>query len=333
MIKIILWIIIPLAFLAILYCIGWIDWSFGKKPLWGVTFSETQTTELGIDWRENYLAILDELKPSLLRLVAYWEIIEPEENNFDFQNLDWQISEAQKRNIKVLLALGHKVPRWPECHQPSWVNNLDHPGTEKATLKLITTIINRYKDNSVILGWQIENEPLWPFFGNCPPPDKNFLKQEIALAKALDPGRPVTITDSGELSFWTETAKLSEVLGTTMYRIVWHKYLGFLKHYYYTPLFYRSRAEFVKKFFGVKKVIVAELQAEPWASENRSLTQMPIQEQYEYFSVKELKRNLEFARRTGLPEIYLWGAEWAWWVKTKHQNNSYWEVIKAALNR
>jgi hypothetical protein len=197
----------------------------------------------------------------------------------------------------------------------------------------VSQTVNRYKNNPAVYAWQIENEPLWPFFGNCPKPSKDFLKQEVALAKTLDPSRPVVTTDSGELSLWFNASGISEILGTTMYRIVWHKKMGFIKHYYYTPLFYRLRAEIVKKIFGLQKVIVAELQAEPWASENRSLAQVPLAEQEKSFGPQELKNNLEFARRTGLSEIYLWGPEWAYWLKTKQNNDSYWQIMKQTMNK
>jgi hypothetical protein len=177
----------------------------------------------------------------------------------------------------------------------------------------------------------VENEPLIDFFGKCPAPNKKFLEKEIALVKSLDARRPIMITDSGELSLWTQSAGLSEILGATLYRTVWHKWLGIVKHYQYNPLFYRLRAELAKRIKGNQKVIIAELQAEPWGSKNRSLTEMPAGEQLKDFSLNDLKGNLEFARKTGLPEIYLWGCEWTWWLKAKQNNSSYWNLMKEAI--
>lgn len=331
--KLMLILIITAVIILILFFVGWLDFSFGKKASWGVTFSELQAQELGLNWKEAYTAILDELNPDLVRLVAYWEVIEKEKGILSYENLDWQVEQASQRNKKVLLTVGHKVPRWPECHQPNWANNLNKQELQDAVLNIVKNTIERYKNEPAIYAWQIENEALWPFFGNCPKPDKNFLKQEVALAKSIDPSRQIVVTDSGELSLWLKSSGISEILGTTMYRIVWHKSMGFIKHYYYTPLFYRLRAEIIKKLKGQQKVIVAELQAEPWASKNRSLADMPIEEQFKCFSVNDLKDNLEFARRTGLPEVYLWGVEWAYWLKTKQNNDQYWKIMQNALSK
>src|SRR3989344_1658627 len=80
----------------------------------GLTFSDFYAErELGLDWRETYRAILDELQPDLLRLVAYWNRIETEPATFDFSALDHQISEAERRSIPVILAVGFRTPRWP----------------------------------------------------------------------------------------------------------------------------------------------------------------------------------------------------------------------------
>jgi len=115
---------------------------------YGVTFSQKFSTELvGDDWRKNYLAILDDLKIKNLRLVAYWDILEPNENKFNFEDLDWQISEAEKRGAKIILAMGLKVPRWPECHIPEWVKG---EGIAGRLIKYEEILINRYKNNKNI---------------------------------------------------------------------------------------------------------------------------------------------------------------------------------------
>ncbi|MCX6790725.1 MAG: beta-galactosidase, partial [Candidatus Gribaldobacteria bacterium] len=313
--------------------VSWVDWSFGKKPVWGATFSRIYAQYLGLDWQEAYLATLDDLKITNLRLIAYWSVSEMQDDKLTFNDLDWQVEQAQSKNVKIILALGQKAPRWPECHQPEWANALSPNQQQAKILEFLTNVITRYQKNPAIIAWQVENEPLIDFFGNCPPPNKNFLKQEIALVKLLDPTRPILVTDSGELSTWREAAGLSEILGTTLYRTVWHPWFGIVKHWQYNPLFYRLRAEMVKKFTKTQKVIIAELQAEPWGTKNRSLTQMPVSEQLKTFKLSDLKGNLEFARKTGLPEIYLWGIEWAYWLKTTQNDSTYWDLMKQTVSQ
>ncbi|MDZ4285493.1 MAG: hypothetical protein U1A23_01035, partial [Candidatus Sungbacteria bacterium] len=43
---------------------------------WGVTFSERYSSRLGLDPRENLHAILQDLRPKNIRLIAYWDNIE-----------------------------------------------------------------------------------------------------------------------------------------------------------------------------------------------------------------------------------------------------------------
>jgi len=322
-------VLIIIGIFCFFYLISWrFDFSRNKQPKLGLTFSQYYAREqLGLDWRKTYLAILNELNPESLRLVAYWQYLEPEDDRFEFQDLDWQIAEAQKRNKKIILVVGHRVPRWPECHAPRWIWNQELRIRNQELLEYIKEVINRYKNNEAIWAWQVENEPLLAAFGRCPKPDREFLKKEIALVKSLDPTRPIIITDSGELSLWWRTAGLSELLGTTLYRKVWNQYVGYFTHFY-PPVFYTLRAWIVKKFFSTQKIIISELQGEPWAPGHQSLAKFPLDEQLEYFSPEDLEKNVEFAKKTGLDEIYLWGAEWWYWLKTKQNNSQFWNEAK-----
>ncbi|MFH0819450.1 MAG: hypothetical protein V1892_00270 [bacterium] len=300
------------------------DFSLGKKPIFGITFSQSYSEYIGLDWRENYLAILDDLGVKNLRLVAYWDRIERTPSSFDFSDLDWQISEAKKRNAKIILAIGRRTPRWPECHAPSWVKGLKTAEEEERLLIMIRKVIGHYHDEETIVSWQVENEPLLNVFGECPKADRNFLKKEVAFVKYLD-SRPVLISDSGELSSWLRTASLSDFFGTTMYRIVWNPWIGYYTHVL-PPSYYYYKAKIVQLLLpNVKKIIISELQAEPWSQQ--PLQTLPIDKQKEIFNVVKLRENIELAKRTGLSEVYLWGVEWWYWLKI-HGEESYWLEAK-----
>lgn len=302
------------------------DYGKNVKPIYGVTFSQVAAQEFGLEGRETYSAILDEIKPDKVRLATYWNQIEGQVGKLDWSYLDWQIKEAEKRGIPVVLAIGRRVPRWPECHDPKW---LPIPVSEQqeATLDWVEAIIQHYHDWDIIEAWQVENEPLLSLFGNCPAPDRKFLEKEIQLVKSLD-NRPIIITDSGELSLWTRTAGLSDILGTTIYRSVWNKYLGYW-HHLYPPAFYYYRAKLAKSK-GAKDVIVSELQAEPWGA-GSSLRNFDLDEVLKHFDAKDFKNNIKFARKAGFKEIYLWGAEWWYWLKL-HGDDSFWQVAKNLRN-
>ena len=307
------------------------DFSGGSEPDWGVTFSRSYALDLQLDWKEAYLAILNDLNVSHIRLSAYWDEIEKEKDVYDFSDLDWQIQEASDREVKIVLAIGRRLPRWPECHDPDWVKHLTTQQANSEILSLLESVINRYRDNEYIVAWQVENEPLFAWFGFCPPPDKKFLKQEIDIVKSIDPTRPVVITDSGELSNWQNAASLADVFGTTLYRIVWNKKLGFWDYWFVPPAFYRYKADITQFLHpNLREVIVTEMQMEPWTLDRR-MTELTKAEQEQSFDLKRFRDNIKYVTKTGFREVYLWGVEYWYWLKERG-DSLMWEEAKKLWN-
>lgn len=289
-----------------------------RKIIWGVTFEKNFAEKLGLDWRLAYLAMLDDLKIKNIRVIARWADIEPQEDKFNFADLDWQVEQAAKREAKIILAAGFKSPRWPECHTPDWVGD-----KKKALLKYIEAVVSRYKNNPAIVAWQVENEPFLPF-GECPKVDAALLDAEIALVKKID-SRPILMTDSGELSFWVSAAKRGDIFGTTMYRWVWNRYLGSYK-YPLPPSFFRVKERITRWFVGQEKqFIVIELQGEPWT--HKQIYEISVEEQLALMPLAEFNETINYAKQTGFSDYYLWGVEWWYYLKEKGEGE-YWERVK-----
>jgi len=314
-------IIVALAIALFIFVSSQIDYSAGE-PEWGVTYSVKYAEELGLDPRTTFLGILDDLKVTNVRLPSYWDRVEKTPGNYYFRELDWLIEEASRRNVKIVLVLGQRQPRWPECHIPGWAENLPRAIREDRLLKFIDAVVQRYQGNDNIAVWQVENEPFLDIFGECEPTTADFVKSEIALTKSLD-DRPVMITESGELSTWLRGAQLADILGVSLYRITWNKYLGYF-YYPIAPDHYHSKIELIAPL--VEKVICTELQVEPWAPDG--ITNMSYEEMIAALPLKKARNNVEFARRVGFPEIYLWGAEWWYYMKEKHGDDTYWQEMK-----
>jgi hypothetical protein len=309
-----------------------------KEISWGVNFSQKHAELLGLNWQECYLALLDNLGTKNVKLATYWDLIEPEKEKYNFEDLDRQIKEAEDRQVKVLLVIGMKTPRWPECHIPEWAKNLNKEEQQEKILKLIEKIVLRYRDRASVGAWQVENEPFFPF-GECPWVDLNFLKEEIKQVQSLDvQKRPVVISDSGEGSFWFTAARLGDVVGTTMYKKVWFSFswekrifpffpekIGFYVSYPLPPAFYWRKAKLIEKIFG-KEVIVVELQAEPWGP--KLLYDSPLEEQEKTMNLEQFQKNIEFAKKTGFDQFYFWGAEWWYWMKEKQNKPDIWNEAK-----
>ncbi len=291
----------------------------------GVHFSPQYAEELGLDWQEAYLAILDDLQVKHLRLSAPWDEVEKVRGAWNFAELDWQIAEASKRDIDIILVLGRRTPRWPECHDPVWLDSLSQELVKAEQLEMVAEVIKRYKNENSIIAWQVENEPMLDSFGECPPADVDLLRREVAVVKNLD-DRPILITDSGELGAWTVPARIGDLFGTTLYRVTHNKFLGYF-YYHLPPAFYNLKARLTAK--DLDEIIISELQGEPWA--RVPMKTMPLEEMKYSMDEERLKIHANYAKKTGLSSAYWWGAEWWYWMKQVKGDDSLWRTAREIM--
>ncbi len=322
-------IILVLLLVALFFFLRGRDFSSEVPPQWGVTISTVYAKQLGLDPKKLFHDIIADLGVKKIRIPLYWQDIEISPGEYDWSLIKDFLLEAEKNNVKVILVLGRRQPRWPECHSPSWLREKTEKEMQKEILRLIKDELQEFKDYPAIEGWQVENEPLLRLFGKCPSPDQSFLKEEMKLVRE-NITKPLIITDSGELSLWLRTSPLTEKLGTTMYRVVWNPLFGFWDYDFVPPGVYTAKAFLVKKLYpNLKDVIISELQAEPWVpDEYSSVVDMPLSLQQEVWSEERFRDTLQYARQTGFQEIYLWGVEWWYWMKEKNNNSEYWEIAK-----
>ncbi len=305
--------------------------TYDKNELrYGVTFSQKKAEELGFDWRAMYLEMMEDLQPKMLRLSAYWDEVEPAKDEYVWADLDWQLEVASQYDTKVVLAVGGRLPRWPECHYPRWAENLTKELREKEVLEYIGEAVRRYRDFKVIGYWQVENEPFLSHFGECPELDSEFLDREIALVNKLD-SRKVIVTDSGEISFWIPAAKRADIFGTTMYRDTYSQHFKTYIHYPILPSFFKFKKNITSLFADPEDWVVIELQAEPWC---------PVPYQYasredreKTMSYEKFKEMIEFARQAGFRTFYLWGIEWWYWEKYANNDPRVWEYAKELFEK
>jgi len=293
---------------------------------YGVTFSKKQAIDLGLDWQDVYLEMISDLGVKKLRISAYWDLLQSEEGGeYDWVDLDWQIEKASENNVEMILAVGGRLPRWPECHYPEWVERLEKKEREENSLGYIEAVINRYKDNDNIVFWQVENEPFLRYFGECPEFDRKFLDQEIALVRSLDK-RPIVVTDSGELSLWVPAAKRADVFGTTMYLNTYSAHLERYVSYPITPAFFRFKKNIARVFSSPEKWIVIEMQGEPWGP--KPFQHLTKEERDRTMDLEKFLEMIEFGSKTGFGEFYLWGVEWWSWEKETQNNPEIWDEAR-----
>ena len=319
-------LIILVAIFLIVICFFFVGFPKETENItWGVNFSQKHAQALGLDWREAYSALLDDLGVRNFKIGTHWDLIEPEQNNYTFEDLDWQIQELEKKGARANLVIGMKTPRWPEGHIPEWAKGLSKEEQQDRILKLVEETVLKYKDSGSIWAWQVENEPFF-VFGDCPWYDKEFFKKEVQLVKSLDSfNKTVIISDTGEWSLWTEPAKIGDIVAVTMYRKVWAKEIKMYLPAYFPATYYSRRAFLVEKIFN-KKVICGELQVEPWCPS--LLYDCSLAEQKKTMDLDQFKKNISFAKKTGLDEFYLWGSEWWYWLKEKENMPEIWQEAK-----
>lgn len=293
-------------------------WLFSQKLTpeyisYGMSFNTMYAEELDLSWNETYDAILDDLGVRKLRLAAHWPMVEPEPNIYNFTELDYQIGRAEEVGATVILAVGRRLPRWPECHVPEWTTSLTKQERQSAQLDYMEQVVNRYKNSPAVIMWQIENEPFLEVFAfeHCGELDKNFLDKEISFVRELDSTRKILVTDSGNLGTWAGAYSRGDVFGTSVYVHFWNPELGQFRTVL-PPWFYRVKENLMRAIYGKKETLLIELSAEPWLLE--PIADVPLQVQFSRMNLEKFEDILEYAEETRYDTQYLWGAEWWYWL-------------------
>src|SRR3989344_5703132 len=301
---------------------------YGAIPdnFWGVTFSTKYAKELGLDWRQAYLALLTDLDIKKIRLPVYWDEVEPVAGQFNYADYDWLIEQGAERGVSFILALCERLPRWPECHRPVWLTGLSRAEIDSQQARSLEAQIQHFRQFDAVADWQLQNEYFFKYFGLCDPAEPAVLDQQIKLLKSLDE-RPLVLTDSGEFGWWRAIASRADIVGTTMYRVAWIPRFGHL-YSAWPAWYYRFKAGLVGKTPG--QVIIAELQAEPWPSDFRNVKDINRAQVDDSFSLRQFETNAELARRTKFQAAYFWGAEWWYWMKQQGYPE-FWELAKKII--
>lgn len=292
---------------------------------YGASFSKLHADELRLDWKEVYGAILGDLGVKHLRLSAHWTMIEPSDDEFHFDELDYQMKEAEAHGADVVLAVGRRTPGWPECHDPQWVKNFSIIERQEKQIQYMTEVVKRYRSAPNLKYWQVENEPFLYFAPDyCGEFDESFFQRELSLVRELDSAHKVLVTDSGEFGRWYKAKKYGDVFGTSLYLYVWYEHLGFVR-YPILPGFFRIKQYVTDMLAGKKETLLIELGSEPWLP--RPIADTPIVEQLERMSFDRFKSIVRFASRTGFSRQYMWGAEW-WYYMKENGHPEFWDFGK-----
>ncbi|MBI2476646.1 beta-galactosidase, partial [Candidatus Uhrbacteria bacterium] len=282
----------------------------------------TYAQYLGLDPVVTFERVLGDLRPAFVRIPVYWQRIETQKGTYDFAELDEIMERARASHMPVILAIGRKVPRWPECHTANPYINVSPRERDDALIEFLQHVITRYKDHPSLWRWQIENEPYFSLFGECERLSSRFIDREYAL---LDTPTPTQMGASGEQSLWIRAARRADIVGTSVYRTTYTPFFGY-RTYPIPPWTYRLKAA----WFADNRVVVSELQAEPWFA--RDIYTYSIKEQLALFNAATLDEHMRYVERIGMPEVSLWGVEW-WYYLDAHEEPSVLDAARRWFNQ
>lgn len=130
-------------------------------------------------WNSDFKK-MHELGFNVVRMGEFaWSNFEPSEGKYDFSWMDQAIKEASQNGLSVILGTPTgAIPPWLYKAHPDVLGanekglftyggrkgfSIDSPAMREAASKMITALSEHYATNPAVIGWQLSNEPGYPF--------------------------------------------------------------------------------------------------------------------------------------------------------------------------
>src|SRR5258708_1175910 len=173
------------------------------KTLLGFSFRPLQIKAFGLDPQATLDALL--VYPfDLVRVPVYWSQIERREGHFDTTDLDRQLEAIERAQKQVILSVGAiKNFGYPEFFVPehrlsrplregSLIRPSTHPDMLAGAEHFIQKVVERYRDRTSVVAWQLEHEAVDPLgVEHSWRLAVDFVQRELDALKEADPSRPV----------------------------------------------------------------------------------------------------------------------------------------------
>jgi len=305
-----------------------------RPEVLGTSFSQVQCRHLKmseVEMRNTYLKVLD-MGFDIVRIGAYMDEID--ERGFEF--LDWQIEEAEKRKVNLIVNVGIKVQRYPEYHptrsirerlkfweKPNQVIGSD-PQTFEEVVENTRKVVQRYKNRKIIKYWQGENEALDKLeFANghviaedLLDAENDVIREEKNPDQKLILSSAINLPDS-ENNFLRILKRRPDGAGFNVYYRIPKNQGGYyeLSAVEFEDL--QAKAEIIKQT-GAEPIIY-ESQAEPW--ENGA----PVHIDQQDYPSSNPELAIKLASKLssiGYKTVLLWGCEY--WIYHANRGNTKW---------
>ena len=329
----------------------------GFRPKYGISYSFEQAGWYGLDARKSYIELLDTAKFDWVRLPFFWDQMMDVNGELKVDDLKFAIEEAQKRNVKVIVALGLKTPYYPEYHLPGSISSQIKFGEKigayhavsddvLAINKKLVEALSKY-DN--ISHWQVENEPFLANVNNWKI-DESLIKAEVEVVRSADfKKRPIILNHVGPSVFDKSYKPLfsiletGDVFGVNAYfktqgvylasfkvfgkevRINWPGFLVWPVQSWagFSPNFSNLANEAQKK--GIE-LWVLEMQAEPYVRSIENAKSNDL-----FFRAQDIVSADKYLKSNRIEAVGLWGAHF-WQFRKKIGDRSWMDSVKSIVN-
>jgi hypothetical protein len=320
-----------------------------KRPSYlGSTFSPLQCYYLDLDYKAAFNAIC-RLGLDRIRLGAYWHEIEAQEHQYDFSTLDWLLDRCHEHNIEVVLALGLKVPRYPEFHFPQWVRDryetgagatpIDQrsPALAARSAQFLSRVVDHARSAPALKYWQVENEPFTQLEitgGRWLSPE--FVQAAVqAVRSGLQPGQKILLTGAIQLpspqfpadnAAFQTSLPIADAVGFNVYtKVPAGNGGGYLEP---GPGFWQQLGLWQQQLVASgREAWIAEAQAEPWEAGHLVALDRPS---YPSASPLQMQHLVGQLTDLGYGTVLLWGCEYWFWHKTQGRNQWWWAAEQMA---
>lgn len=335
------------------------------QTLLGFSFRPRQVEAFGMDGQATLNALLA-YPFDMVRLPAYWNVIESEPDQFDTSVLDRQLEAVERAGKQVILSVGAvKNFGYPEFYVPqhrlggalregSLVRASSHAALLAGATDFIRRIVERYRDRTSIVAWQLEHEAVDPLgVEHSWRLAVDFVQRELDALRDADPSRPVMMngflptSSVVRLSQWWRTrdqgdslaiaSRLADIVGIDYYPC--HGLLALGPRTLYLDGSRLPWEEALTKTLLTdvrrqgKRLMVSEGQAEPW----EVVTLPPNPERGAMFSCppNDAIRNYNAAMDWSHPDapIYaylFWGADY-WILRDRSGDPTYMQTVARIL--
>jgi hypothetical protein len=332
----------------------------------GISFRPPQVEALGLDTMATLRTLL-RYPFHVIRLGAYWNRIEPEPHRFHPEELDLQVDAAEHAGKQIILCVGAlKTFGYPEFFVPAHhlrqplregalVEPSAYPLLIAAAIEFVTRIVERYRDRSAVVAWQVEHEAVDPLgLEHSWRLAAAFVAREVDAVRAADPTRPIVMTGFLPTSLpvrvqqWWRTRdqgdslsvaqRLADVVGIDYYPRHALVRIGGMTLYLdgsKSPWQQRRQRQlFAWARARGRRLMITEGQAEPWETvtippnphDLAMYSCMPEQVIENYNQCMRWARQVDFA----LDAYLFWGAEY-WTLRGRSGDSSYLDAFSRIL--